>query len=147
MSNQTLNRSRIIFNDLKKKERKKKVDSALEMGTRSLTVSSQMPKTSIRLFECYCCRFPPFVPFRRSLSLCAPSPRVPPSRCCSIFKRTCSVRVILADAGEGRDESLMVEKGKKRSAVQSVHSGNTSAHAGRRRVWWKEEMEGCWRRP
>lgn len=46
-----------------------------------------------------------FLPFPSRLSPC-----VPPSRCCSIFKRACSAQVILAAAGEGSDKSLMVEK-------------------------------------
>lgn len=50
---------------------------------------------------------PSFCPF--PLALCL-YPRVPPSRCCSIFKRACSAQVILAAAGEGSDKSLMVEK-------------------------------------
>lgn len=51
--------------------------------------------------------FPSFLFSPRTLCL---SPRVPPSRCCSIFKRACSAQVILAAAGEGSDKSLMVEK-------------------------------------
>lgn len=50
-----------------------------------------------------------FLPLDPSLTLCL-SPCVPPSRCCSIFKRACSAQVILAAAGEGSDKSLMVEK-------------------------------------
>lgn len=51
--------------------------------------------------------FPPVlpVPLTPCFSSC-----VPPSRCCSIFKRPCSAQVILAAAGEESDKSLMLEK-------------------------------------
>lgn len=72
---------------------------------------------------------PLILPFLFPLPLCL-SPSVPPSRCCSIFKKACSAQVILAAAREGSNKSLMVEKG---SAVHWVHSGDAGLHAGRRK--------------